>query len=370
MSKQNLDKKRLSIIKPFLDGEKKLKDIEKDSGVSYATLKRWVKSYKETGQKGLKKKVRKDKSQHRNISDKTLKFIRNTYLENPGMNISTLYKKYSDFIEDLKEESVSYNTIYRLVNNMDNFIQSHAELHLKRVQRKNQAYRMSGVQLSVEVLDPATGNIVNPYIYICYDLSNMDILNYRISISPFDLDHALFLLRDTILNQQPKTGGHFLPDEFFIDTFKIKNSKRIKFLKNELDISVKNSFVDILEINRFSGFLREDILKLIDSPNKIIDLESLDRIVYSYIYMTNKKISAFYDFSLSREFFEERLDILLAKTSRRVQEYGIRFKNNLYKHPLLRDHISEKVELRFDPFDQKKIYIYHKHRYLCTAYSV
>lgn len=76
MSKNKTNEKRYQVIKPFLNGEKKLKEIENESGISYATLKRWVKSYKETGISGLEKKVRKDKSQHRSISDRTMDFIK------------------------------------------------------------------------------------------------------------------------------------------------------------------------------------------------------------------------------------------------------------------------------------------------------
>ena len=48
--------KKFKIIEPFLRKEKKLRDIEKESGISYATLKRWIKAYKEEGVLGLDKK--------------------------------------------------------------------------------------------------------------------------------------------------------------------------------------------------------------------------------------------------------------------------------------------------------------------------
>ena len=137
MSKTNLKEKRYQIIKPFIDGEKKLKEIENESCVSYATLKRWVKSYKETGVSGLKKKTRKDKSQHRNISEKTFEFIKKTYEENPSIKITTLYEKCLNFLKDIQGESISYQTVYRVVSNLDNFIQSHAELHLERIKKRN-----------------------------------------------------------------------------------------------------------------------------------------------------------------------------------------------------------------------------------------
>ena len=57
-SEKDTQIKRFKIIEPFLRKEKKLKDIEKETNISYATLKRWIKAYKEKGMLGLDKKER------------------------------------------------------------------------------------------------------------------------------------------------------------------------------------------------------------------------------------------------------------------------------------------------------------------------
>jgi len=370
MGKQDLREKRFHIIKPFLDGEKKLKEIENDSGFSYATLKRWVKSYKETGVNGLKKKTRKDKSHHRNISENTLNFIKKTYDENPGIKTSSLYKKYSDFVKDIKEEGVSYSTIHRLVNNLDNFVQSHAEFHLKSFKKKNRSYRLTLLPLFFNVYNPVKKKFSIPYLYICYDLATTDILNYKLTFEVFDLGDALCLLRDTILKIQNPSEGFFTPDEYIIDTFKLKENSKIELIREKLDIKICNSFNPIPEMEKFKSFISEDISKLIKDPQNLDSLESLDKIIFSYIYMSNKPQKSFCDLSLTRDEFEESLDILIEKAERSIQEYGIRFKNNIYKHPSLKNFISTKAEIRFDPHDLDKIYVYIQDIYLCTAHSV
>ena len=45
-TEKELQLQRFKIIEPFLRKEKKLKEIEEETGISYATLKRWVNAYK------------------------------------------------------------------------------------------------------------------------------------------------------------------------------------------------------------------------------------------------------------------------------------------------------------------------------------
>lgn len=369
MNKQDPKEKRFRIIKPFLNGEKKLKEIETDSGVSYATLKRWVKSYKETGFTGLKKKTRKDKSHHRNLSDQAFDFIKKTYNENPGIKTSNLYKKYSDFIKDIKEDSVSYATIHRIVNNLDNFAQSHADFHLKSLKKEKQSYRLTVIPLLFKVYCPSKKRFAVPFLYMCYDSATTDILNYRISFDSYSLDDALYLLRDTILKSQNSLEAPFTPKEYIIDAFKLKENKKLQLIKEKLHIEIYNSFHKVSEIEKFKSFISDDISKLAKNFEALEDLNSLDKLVFSYIHMYDRPLKTCCNLSLPRGAFEEGLDILMNKTERNIQEYGIRFKNNIYKHPYLKDFVSAKAEIRFDPYDLSCIYIYIKDKYICTPYS-
>ncbi len=369
MSKKKTNEKRYQVIKPFLEGEKKLKEIENESGISYATLKRWVKSYKETGISGLKKKVRKDKSQHRSISHRTMDFIKKTYESNPNIKISSLYKKCCAFLKEINEESISYNTVYRIVNNLDKYIQSHAELHIERVKRKNQAYRMTHTPLDIEVLDPTTGSYSKPLLYICYDTATLDILNYKLSFQEFRLKESLFILRDTILKVQDHTDTDILIESFIIDSFKVKDFKRIQEVKAQTGIAIYNSENKIDEIERFNNFLREDILKILLHSGQSVDLESLDKLVFSYIYMSAKEYRGSCRISPTRSHLEESLDILLEESQRYIQEYGIRFKNILYKNSALKSQVGSKATVKYDPLNPGSIVVYIEDRYLCTAYS-
>ena len=50
-----MKKDKYSIIEPFLKKEKKLKELSHEYNIPYSTLKRWIKTYKEYGIKGLSK---------------------------------------------------------------------------------------------------------------------------------------------------------------------------------------------------------------------------------------------------------------------------------------------------------------------------
>ncbi|MFR3298543.1 MAG: helix-turn-helix domain containing protein [Fusobacterium sp.] len=91
--------KKFKIIEPFLRKEKKLRDIEKESGISYATLKRWIKAYKEEGVLGLDKKERQDKNSFRAVDDKGMDIIKKVCRESSEANISQLYDKCRKFLK-------------------------------------------------------------------------------------------------------------------------------------------------------------------------------------------------------------------------------------------------------------------------------
>ena len=91
--KDSFSEEKLKIIEPFLKKEKKLKEIEEESSISYATLKRWVKAYKEKGVKGLTKKERSDKNNFKKVDEGDLEHIETFYEKNKNL-LSSRSKYY------------------------------------------------------------------------------------------------------------------------------------------------------------------------------------------------------------------------------------------------------------------------------------
>mgnify|MGYP000851690849 CR=1 FL=1 len=66
---------------------------------------------------------------------------------------------------------------------------------------------------------------------------------------------------------------------------------------------------------------------------------------------------------------ERLLDILLAPVAepRTVGKKGIRHQGLVYTAPELVEHVGKVVDLRLDPEDAGRVYVFHQERFLCTA---
>lgn len=163
--------KKFKIIEPFLRKEKKLRDIEKESGISYATLKRWIKAYKEEGVLGLDKKERQDKNSFRAVDDKGMEIIKKVCRESSEANISQLYDKCRKFLEE-KEYNVSYPTFYRIVNNLDGFFKKTSRIHMKKIKKEHEVYAAAEIPLYILVKTEEGENRV-PKILIVFDTASL-----------------------------------------------------------------------------------------------------------------------------------------------------------------------------------------------------
>ena len=121
-SNNELALKRYSILKPYILKEKNLKEISEDTKISYSTLKRWASSYKKQGLNGLNKSWRSDKDTHRSLNQETINYIKKLYKENPNLKILDYYTKCLDFLKNIGEKVVSYDTIYRMINELNPYI--------------------------------------------------------------------------------------------------------------------------------------------------------------------------------------------------------------------------------------------------------
>ncbi len=370
-SRKGLSKERYKIIEPFLNKEKKLKDIENEKNISYATLKRWVKAYKDDGIEGLIKKERKDKNQYRSLDEKTFEFIKESYEKNPDIKISSLYEKCCKFIKTFSDKTISYHTVYRAVNNLDDFVKNHASINIEKIKKKHQAYRIIQTALDVNIRDFRKNSIKKPYLYLMYDVSTDDILNYYLSFSKLDLKKSTAFLRDTIIKNYKSDEKNFLkPQNLLIDSFEIKNKRKIEQIKENLDIKIENYYEPNKEMEKFVNFLKTDLNNLLRETHFNSSLLELDKILYSYIFMNNiKNLNEEKPFSptgILRDI--DKLDILLGSAKRKVQEYGIRFRNGIYRNPDLKEHVGHILEIKYNVNNPKEIKVYFKGNFLCMAY--
>ncbi|RUA05808.1 MAG: hypothetical protein DSY38_05275, partial [Fusobacteria bacterium] len=63
-----------------------------------------------------------------------------------------------------------------------------------------------------------------------------------------------------------------------------------------------------------------------------------------------------------------KLDYLLEAVERKIQYYGVRFKNNLYINKNLRKYTGKVATLRYNSFDLSTLKVYLEDKFLFTVY--
>ena len=353
-----MKKNKYKIIEPFLNKEKKLKDLSSEHDIPYSTLKRWIKLYKEFGIKGLSKKIRSDKDSFRKADDETIKFVLKEHKKNPNINITTLYNNYLTFFKNKNINKLSYNTIYRIAINLDPFSQKIINENLNNIKKSNNIYRISTEKLYIKNLDVNDGVAT---IIIIYDVYDNSIINYKLFIGEAGEDHYLVFIRETIIKNKLK---NYLvkPKYIFIDDFKMKNKERFFKILKELNININGNLDKNKEMTKFVRFLEKDITNIF--KERPLSLNYLNHNLEKYICNSYLK-----EISEENKLFDyNKLDFLFKSVDRKVQNYGIRFKNNLYTNELLKEDMGKIVTLRYNPFDLNVLKVYQDNKYSYSIY--
>jgi len=343
-----LSEKKFKIIEPFLNGEKKLRDIEKETEVSYATLKRWVKSYKEDGIDGLNKKERIDKNNHKKINAKELLTIKNFYINNNSLSITKLFDKYTEFSDKM---NISYPTFYRIINNLDGFVKKSSEFHIRKIEKYGASYGLFQHPLYF----PFNSKKIF-YLNLFFEIPSLKIVNFYFDKEPKTFKKLYPFVRDSIL----KSGMY--PKEIFLTNTILeasKNSLRQCFFESSINFLIDDEF-EMKDLKKFCGFIEEDLSHEFYGKKDLSEIE-VQEFLEKYIFMEVEEKKEI-DFDLQR-----KLDFFLNKSIRKVYKYGVRLKNYLYFNEILKDFENEILEVKHCSFNENYIIIYKEDRFLCIA---
>lgn len=343
-----LSEKKFKIIEPFLTGEKKLREIEQESEVSYATLKRWVKSYKDDGLNGLNKKERIDKNNHKKINSKELLSIKNFYLNNNSLSISKLFEKYSEISEKI---NISYPTFYRIINNLDTYVKKSSEFHIRKIEKYGASYGLFQHPLYF----PFHSNKIF-YINLFFEIPSLKIVNFYFDKEAKTFKKLYPFIRESIL----KSGSY--PKEIFLTktiSEASKNSLRQCFFESSINFLIDEEF-DLNELNKFCGFIEEDLSHEFYGYKDLSEKE-VQSFLEKYIFM-GQEASKEIEFDLQR-----KLDFFLNKSIRKVYKYGIRMKNFVYFNDVFKDMENEILEIKHSTFNEESVVVYKEEDFLCIA---
>ncbi|MFR8991604.1 MAG: Mu transposase C-terminal domain-containing protein [Fusobacterium sp.] len=359
---KDLQIQRFKIIEPFLRKEKKLKTIEEESGISYATLKRWVNAYKKNGVLGLDKKQRNDKDSFRKVDNKGIKIIEEFCRECEETKISQLY---SIFIKKLSfKYNISYPTFYRIVSNLDGFFNKSTSFHLEKIKKENLVYLILEIPLYILVSDNEDEKIV-PQLLISLDVADMKPISFELNYTQSNLYILLAFIRETLLKVSIFNNKYIKPQDILVSSENISNKKILKNIYDTLGIKVSEYFTENKEILKFIDYLIEDIEKFYSEREKRLSYEELKEFLNSYIYLENPKYNFIYNNdSLESLNYIRNLDVFLQEVNRKVTRNSIRVNNLIYSDENLKEFEGETVTVKFNPLDTKNILIFFKDKFL------
>ena len=374
-SNNELALKRYSILKPYILKEKNLKEISEDTKISYSTLKRWASSYKKQGLNGLNKSWRSDKDTHRSLNQETINYIKKLYKENPNLKILDYYTKCLDFLKNIGEKVVSYDTIYRMINELNPYIHEFIPNNHISSKNSNEIFEIEYFQLDYYILDERDNILKRPYLNILYDNYSEIIYNFLITFEKITLYEIFSLLRNSILSFKEK-NHYFVPQKLIINNLKFNNTEPLDNVKKKLNITINFSLGVENKLQDFFVAYNNHYLKQIFSTIKEpLSFSFLLNFTKTYIDDNFKKFrinSNSYNVNILKKIkSESELDILLTpyKSKRKVKDGIIRFQNLLYEHPILQKYNDSELDIKYDPINLSKIKIYDFDFLVCELSS-
>lgn len=365
-NKQELELFRFKIIEPFLKKKKKLKDIEIEKNISYATLKRWVNAYKKNGIIGLEKKSREDKNSFRNLNDDDLEKIKEFCKNSSETNITTLYNNCKKIFPD--NLSISYATFYRLVNNIDSFFNKTTVKYMETIKKENQCFLVFDIPLYILVEDIFFNKKIVPRLLIMIDAASLEPINFSIDSHSAGLYSLLGFIREGILKVSVKNDRFITPKEILVASKNINNKNLLKEIYTNLGIRISEHYTENSEVQKFIEFIKKDIEIFYKKHNSKITMLDLSHFLSTYIYLEKKE----YSFSLNYNVLDNtkyirELDTFLQSTSRKITDSKIRVNNFLYSSPNFKNINGKNISVKFSPLNPKIVYPFLENIYLGIA---
>lgn len=372
---RSIEKIRYEIIEPFLNSEKTLKELSEESEISYSTLKRWVSAYRKKGIDGLKKTQRKDKDTHRSLNDDTYKFLEDIYKNNPNTRIQDLHNLVNKRKKKQGENLISYDTVYRIITNLDPFVKKVAETNYPLARSSNEVFEYTYCELDVKILNEVTDKLEKPILHLIYDSYSKAICSYDLNFSTATVDEILILLRSAIFPDETNSLSVYgKPNKFIINNIRMQGKKRLTEVQRKIDLDIVFSSVQEEKMGVFFKEVNEVYLKdILINENPYPNYKEMFDLVRKYIFeIHNFRKREKWERNLKKiEIItkKEVLDSLLMSipSTRKIQTTGIRYLNLNFNNRRLNDYIGKKAEIKINYLDVSKMYVYINGFFVCEA---
>lgn len=339
--KEDEKNRKYRILEPFFKKEKKLKEIEEETQISYATLKRWVSQYRDLGEKGLIKKTRIDKNTFKKVNDDVMDYLKNLYKEYHALPVTKLYEKAKNTL-DSYNSMISYPTFFRIINNLDENIKENS---LKSV-KKDKVFEYAIVQKAVAIPFFDNKNKIF-YLTIFYNKENYKIINFIFEEEKRELIKLFNFIQKSIIIEGAYPKNISLDERIQGVS---KNLLRTIFFQTKINLIQEEADENMLG---FIRYIDTDILKEFNKK-KPKDVEDISLFIKKYLFIEENKTE--------RVSEDEGIKLLyfLHKYKRKVYNSGVRVKNNIYGSITLRDREGDIVDVFYNEFSIEKVDIYIK----------
>lgn len=339
--KEDEKNRKYRILEPFFKKEKKLKEIEEETQISYATLKRWVSQYRDLGEKGLIKKTRIDKNTFKKVNDDVMDYLKNLYKEYHALPVTKLYEKAKNTLNSYNS-MISYPTFFRIINNLDENIKENS---LKSV-KKDKVFEYAIVQKAVPIPFFDNKNKIF-YLTIFYNKENYKIINFIFEEEKRELIKLFNFIQKSIIIEGAYPKNISLDERIQGVS---KNLLRTIFFQTKINLIQEEADENMLG---FIRYIDTDILKEFNKK-KPKDVEDISLFIKKYLFIEENKTE--------RVSEDEGIKLLyfLHKYKRKVYNSGVRVKNNIYGSITLRDREGDIVDVFYNEFSIEKVDIYIK----------
>lgn len=393
--------RKYQLIRPFLQKEKSLITISKESQLSLRTAKDWVKRYRQHGLGGLARKSRRDSGVRRSCSQKTQQLIEGLHLQKSHLSGASIYREIRKYAKIHPLKYPSYRTICNIISQLPHDLTTLAHqgskqykeqfdlLYIREANTSNELWQADHMLLDILLIHEGEKTGVRPWLTVIEDDYSRAVAGYELSfMSPSAIKTAL-CLRQAIWRKKESTWSVCgIPSMLYTDHGSDFTSKHIEQVCIDLKIQLIFSQVGVPrgrgKIERFFRTLNQMLLSELEgyteskNPIPTFTLAELDNLIRAFIIDYNQRQhqstkeppkhkwekSGFLPHLPSSL---EHLDLLLLTLAkpRKIKRDGIHFQGLRYLDSVLADYVGESVIIRYDPSDLTSIRVFYKNKYLC-----
>lgn len=405
-SKRNQAFERYNKIKPFLEDNTTIREISNNEKISYSTLYRWVKKYRENGLTGLVDERRSDNGKGRIVKDEIKLLVEGLALQKPKPSIASIHRKIVKIAETKDWRKPSYTTIRNIIKGIKPSVITLAHegdkaykdnydlLHSRKANYPNEIWQADHSLLDIWLVDNKE-NIVRPWLTIIMDHYSRAIAGYFLFFnSPSSQKTSLALHQAIWYKKNPEWSICGIPEIFYTDHGSDFTSLHMKQVSADIKMNLVFSLpgqprgrgvierffstinqLFLCELYGYSTnvkYLKKESLMKIDEFEELLKnflINDYNNQVHSETKMEPQKMWKSGAFIPNMPKSLEELDLLLlteAKT-RKVHQDGIHFQKIKYTEPTLSAYVGEEVVIRYDPRDIAEIRIFHEGKFLCRA---